>query len=425
MASGERYCFLANPETGLPEFHSLLYVTTQIRNRSLSYSAMEQSFSAINVLLNFLNGVDLAERFLRRDYLTPSECQAIRDECQKDFGPAGLRSSDNVIALKGGKNGYKPATKTVSSGTEYRRLTYIAQYVAWLARHMLSKSFDSEASTAVHDMKTSLLALRRSDKGRNDDADEKKGLHREQEKLLMEVVKPGSELNPFSDPDIQIRNELIVQVLRYLGIRRGELLNIRVDDIDFKRNELVIRRRADEKGDPRLRQPLVKTRARRLAFDLRLAASFRSYIVQVRRRIPNAAAYPYVFVTHKSGPTIGQPMTIEAYKQVIRRIARSHLLLADFTGHDLRHTWNDHFSEHMDNKAEAESESMQERIRENLMGWSEESGTAKNYNKRFIRRKGRAVGLELQEAAYEATLAVNAGELFSKEAHDDISAETT
>jgi hypothetical protein len=44
MASGERYCFLADTETGLPEFHPLLYVTTQIRNRALSYSAMEQSF---------------------------------------------------------------------------------------------------------------------------------------------------------------------------------------------------------------------------------------------------------------------------------------------------------------------------------------------------------------------------------------------
>jgi len=425
MASGERYCFLADTETGLPEFHSLLYVTTQVRNNSLSYSAMEQSFSAINVLLNFLNGVDLAERFLRRDYLSPGECQAIRDACQKNFGPATLKSSDNVIAFKSGKNGYKPPTKTVANGTQYKRLTYIAEYVAWLAKHMLSKSFDSEASTAVDDMKTALLTLRPSDKGRNDDVDETKGLHREQEKLLMEVVRPGSELNPFSDPDIQTRNELIIRMLRYLGIRRGELLNIRVDDVDFKRNELIIRRRADEKGDPRLRQPLVKTRARRLPLDPDLAASLRDYIVKVRRRIPNAAAFPYIFVTHKSGPTQGQPMSIEAYKQVIRQIAKSHPLLANFTGHDLRHTWNDHFSEHMDNKAEAESESKQERIRENLMGWREESGTAKNYNKRFIRRKGRSVGLELQKAAYEATLAVSAGEIFSKEAHDDISAETT
>lgn len=67
---------------------------------------------------------------------------------------------------------------------------------------------------------------------------------------------------------------------------------------------------------------------------------------------------------------------------------------------------------------------MQERIRENLMGWSEDSGTAKTYNKRFIGRKGRAVGLELQ-GAYEATLAVSVDAFFSKEAHDEISAENT
>jgi integrase len=388
---------------------------------------MEQSFNAINVLLNFLNGSDLADRFLRRKFLTPNECQALRDDCQKNFGRAGVGTSGNVIAFKGGKNGYKPATKTVSKGTEYSRLTYIAEYVAWLAKHLLSKSFDSETLTAVDAMKTALLTLRPNKKGRNDDADETKGLSREQEKLLMEVVRPGSEQNPFTRSAIQVRNELIVQTLRCLGIRGGELLNIRVDDIDFKRNEVVIRRRADEKGDPRRRQPLVKTRARRLALDPRLAASFRSYIVQIRRRIPNAAAYPYVFVTHKSGPTQGQPMSIEAYKQMIRRIAGSHPLLARFTGHALRHTWNDRFSEYMDHKVDAESESMQERIREDLMGWSEDSGTAKDYNKRFIRRKGRTVGLELQEAAYEATLAVSTSQkqanYLAKEEHDENSAE--
>jgi integrase len=262
-------------------------------------------------------------------------------------------------------------------------------------------------------MQTSLLTLRGREKGRNEDIDETKGLRREQEKLLMEVVTPGSEHNPFSGQDIQVRNELIVRMLRYLGIRGGELLNICVDDIDFKRNEVVIRRRADEKGDPRLRQPLVKTRARRLPLDDHLASLLRFYILQVRRRIPNSAAYPYVLVTHKSGPTQGRPMSIEAYKLVIRRIASSHPLLANFSGHDLRHTWNDHFSEFMDNKAEPESEAMQARIRENLMGWTEGSETAKDYNKRFIRSKGRAVGLELQEAAYEATLAANQGKLFS------------
>ena len=41
MNSGERYCLLIDSDSDLPLFYPNLYVTTQIRNKSLSYSAME------------------------------------------------------------------------------------------------------------------------------------------------------------------------------------------------------------------------------------------------------------------------------------------------------------------------------------------------------------------------------------------------
>ena len=43
MNSGERYCLLVDHDTGLPLYNPNLYVTTQVRNRSLSYSAMESA----------------------------------------------------------------------------------------------------------------------------------------------------------------------------------------------------------------------------------------------------------------------------------------------------------------------------------------------------------------------------------------------
>lgn len=437
MASGERYCFLTDRQTGLPEFHSLLYVTTQIRGQSLSHSAMEQACSAIAVLLHFFqsrksratvttphhleldrkkghNNIDpkpvgasddLATRFLRREFLLPHECQGIRDHCQLDFGRSnGIPPAISVSLAKGGKKGYIPPRKTVSQRTESIRLTHIAQYLEWLATHLLSRSLDQKTIKAIGSMKTSLLTLRPNNKGRAAYLDEERGLSHAQERALMEIARPGAEQNPFVGRDIQVRNELIIHALHGLGLRGGELLNIRVDDLDNKRNEVLIKRRADEKTDPRKRQPLVKTRARRLPLGPELAALFRYYIVHVRRRIPNAGRYPYVFITHKSGPTQGDPMSIETYKQVIRKFSAANPLLYGFTGHDLRHTWNDRYSEHMDSKPDPESEIMQAKIREDLMGWVEDSETAKIYNKRFIRRKGRKVGLELQEKAYHEAL---------------------
>ena len=51
MATGERYCVLADKQTGVPLFYPNLFVTTQIRNNSQSLSAMETAFNGIQILL--------------------------------------------------------------------------------------------------------------------------------------------------------------------------------------------------------------------------------------------------------------------------------------------------------------------------------------------------------------------------------------
>jgi len=40
MESGERYCLLIDKNNGLPLFYPNLFLTTQVRNRSLSYSSI-------------------------------------------------------------------------------------------------------------------------------------------------------------------------------------------------------------------------------------------------------------------------------------------------------------------------------------------------------------------------------------------------
>jgi len=52
MGSGERYCLLVE-RSGLPLYYPNLYITTQVRNKSLSFSAMESTLSGISVLNRF------------------------------------------------------------------------------------------------------------------------------------------------------------------------------------------------------------------------------------------------------------------------------------------------------------------------------------------------------------------------------------
>ena len=54
MESGERYCLLVDRDSGLPLYYPNLFVTTQVRNRSLSFSAMESALGGIAALLRFI-----------------------------------------------------------------------------------------------------------------------------------------------------------------------------------------------------------------------------------------------------------------------------------------------------------------------------------------------------------------------------------
>jgi integrase len=245
-------------------------------------------------------------------------------------------------------------------------------------------------------MKKGFESRRPSAKGRNQVGREK-GLTLEQENLLFKIVKPGSERNPFKDRATQIRNQLLLMLLRHLGIRSGELLNLRVSDIDWAKNQIVIARRADEKNDPRRRQPLVKTLDRRLPVKETLIQMMHDYVTKFRRKIPGARNRDYLLVTHKPGPTLGQPMSRSTLTKVINMVAASDLSLKDFHAHEMRHTWNNRYSEHMDNMEEAPNPEEQERQRSYLQGWKPNSGTSAIYTERFIREKAIEASLKLQD----------------------------
>lgn len=103
--------------------------------------------------------------------------------------------------------------------------------------------------------------------------DIEKSLDKEQLDSLFSILAPSSNLNPFSEK-VQKRNNLIFLFLHCFGLRAGELLNLRIGDIDFSESTIAIRRRANDKTDPRVYQPLVKTCERKLIDDTKLMFEF-------------------------------------------------------------------------------------------------------------------------------------------------------
>jgi len=414
MGSGERYCLLVDRKTGLPPYYPNLYVTTQIRNRSLSTSAMESALSAINVLLTFFDDrdINIESRFLKQEYLLPHELDSIRDFCQLSFASGNLGNpTESSRALDIFKKGLSGSIERTGLKNQYIRLSHAGKYLSWFARHLIVGHIDKNTNNSIASMEKGLLARRRAVRNRNQ-LNKKFSLSESQQELLLDISSPESASNPFVDSGVKSRNQLLIHLLFYLGIRSGELLNIRMRDIDWERHQIVIARRADEVDDPRIDQPLVKTLDRRLPLKATLVEELRNYILLHRKKVPNARKHDFLLVTHKPGLYQGQPLSRSSYLSLIKRVASSDPQLIGLHGHLLRHTWNDNFSKFIDEQARLPNgvrlnSVEEEKIRSQEMGWQEGSGTSANYNKRHIERKGQEASLKMQEGKFRLPRDVN------------------
>ncbi len=400
MTSGERYSLLVDRDSGFPLFYPNLYVTTQVRNASKSVAAMDSALNAIAVLLQFCRNVeiDLQARFLKAEFLKPFELDALRDQCQAPLRPA-KRAKEVGRVVRIGQRARLATKPQVGVAAEYLRLSQISRYLDWLAGVLLRGNVSKDAQVRLERMKAGIEARRPIEKRRNF-VDREKGLSDAQQARLLEIIRPGSKSNPFDDPFVQERNKLIIEILLHLGIRGGELLNIKINDIDWHRQQIIIARRPDELPDPRRRQPLVKTLDRRLPVKGNLIKSMHRYAFGIRKRLVGQKDHGYLFVTHKFGPTQGQPMSISGYGAVIKKIAACDSLLRNFHGHQLRHTWNHKFSEFMDAMQSPPSPEDQERQRSYLQGWKPGSGSAAVYTKRFVRERAADASLALQQGIF-------------------------
>ena len=140
MAEGERYCLLVEKSTDLPLYFPNLFVTTQVRNRSLSSSAMQSVLSGIAVLLKFMfeRNEDIEDRFKQKQFLEINELDAIKDFCQIKFSNRVIKTDlSSVFTLAE----MREFDEKVSTQTEYVRLTVVSHYVKWLAELLIGVQY--------------------------------------------------------------------------------------------------------------------------------------------------------------------------------------------------------------------------------------------------------------------------------------------
>lgn len=389
LSDGERYKVLTD-SSGAPLFYPSLYVTAHVRGAAQSVSTMHNTLQALKFMYLWLDHykIDIEARFKKAELLELHEIISLRDFAKKSMKSLG--KDQKVVSLFADQK-----EKGVGGGSQYYRMTVIADYLRFLAQTLTRRLSDKKLPAQIKGMMKRIKVRRPKKKGLRDSHDLDKGLDDEVLDQLFEVMKPGSPGNPYKDEGVQIRNGLIITLLRFLGIRKGELLNLWVEDINFAKNTLSIVRRPDSALDTRPDQPLVKTRERTLPLDPKLSELLSDYVLGHRSKFHQARRHPTLFVTHKAGPTQGAAFTKSGFGKLMSQLKASAEMFSDVHAHAFRHSWNYGFSQTVDANDSITPEA-EEKMRSYLMGWSETSGTAANYNKRHIREKAGEAVLEFQ-----------------------------
>jgi integrase len=376
-SSGERGCLILDKESGLPVYYQNLFLTTNVRNRSATASTMEIVATNLMILSNFLklSKIDITKRIEFKNYLNVAEVEELIQYAKQRFDKQKIK---NVKFIK---------EKQVAKRTFSYRLHVFSNYLRWLCGVIhSSKGINDKYEVEVFIDSIRAYLPRNTSLNMSDRSD--KSLSLEEIKLLFKMLEIDGSKNPFQK-QVQVRNRLIFSMLLNLGLRAGELLNLKVGDLDLRDNTLSIIRRHDSNEDRRPNQPLVKTGERVIPLSDKLASEIFYYISTYRDKFTKRKNHNFLFVTHSSGKTAGEPLSISAYEKIISTLKKANSELYKLSGHRLRHSWNYIYSKEIEgSRLEL---CRRKDLRNYLMGWSKDSTMSEIYNFKYISQQEKEV----------------------------------
>jgi len=131
-----------------------------------------------------------------------------------------------------------------------------------------------------------------------------------------------------------LRNWLMFETALELGLRRGELLKLRLDSLPRGAGTgIKVQRYPDDPHDSRTIEPAVKTAERIVPASRNLLSAIRYYLTSLPPHGRPAGKTPYLFVTRN-----GHPLSTIMTDDIIQAIGR-HSGVDPLSWHRLRHTW--------------------------------------------------------------------------------------
>lgn len=326
LGNGSRVKLLL--QDSVPVYWPCLYVLKKMRARSPN--TQQRFLSDLLVFFAWLKAerIDLVARLKKRPdpiYLTEFELAR--------FSSKAHWTKETLDKLFSGVRLHPTAYQQVGASQAESRMITAKNYLCFLYESLGSPGdrFD-QIKQMVKRVDLSIKESRPTWKRRSL---EPKGLTPEQEDVLLNKLHPESAYNPWPKTEgIRVRNYLLVLLLFTLGIRRSEMLGIKLADIDYQKNRIQIVHRPNDPDDPRVSEPNIKTNERLLPAVEQLMALINQYI-NTRRGLKQAKTHPYLMLAH--GRKEGAPLSIKSVDSVFNTAKKAFPVLKGVTPHTLRH----------------------------------------------------------------------------------------
>lgn len=381
---------------GFPVKWPTKYITS-MRRKNHSPQTIEKDCRCLMVLYTWalIRGIDLTKRFFYESFIDSNERSDLYNYSKKWHQSLLAELPENKI-----KNiEVIPFDENVSTNTHIRRLLVIREYLDWLAQQRLDRIHVNDADVYVmldkirYDIRhyfTNNMPEKETESYDN----LPKGMPNDEERFLFSVIEPGSDQNPWVNKVVRERNYVMIMLFFELGIRRGELLCLKIQDITFSENIndyhniCFIAKRKDDPKDPRKIKPRQKTSSRETVMSQKLANLLREYITvsrqSLRQGFVRTLDHNFVFVSVEDG----SPLSISSIGKIFSDLRSIPGMTQDLSSHTGRRTWNDRFSARADQlNAEAPNKFNnvnEKNARNALMGWAPNSEMGEKYSRRHI-----------------------------------------
>lgn len=370
----------------MPVYYPNLFVT------------LEQSGRALNTQQKYLEHVGVVEDYLKHEAIDliarleerPTSRYLTDSEISRFVADAALRKSTLNKKYRGVRL-LPAAYKTVGKVHAQQRIETVRDYLKFLYDKLGDEATrDSAIDEVERRINRKIKAAKPSwRKFKNDDM---KGLTSQERNRLLEIMHPKSFENPFSNEALKLRNYIILLLGLEMGLRRSEMLLIKVGDIRWHSRELSVVNIENEEIDPRTIAPQFKTHERVLEISDDLIFSLKTYIDTYRGCNIwqlNALNHPFVLVSHRRNE--GRPLSIKALDSILPKARKVAAELVHIHLHVLRHdavfTLLESMQEELEPLTPEDRTTKAQKILTYAFGWSPGSNMPNLYGAKFWKKE--------------------------------------